>query len=56
MTEPTDIMLDHLRTIRAEMARLTDEVRGLRTEMISMRQHMAGIVTLQEQTTRTLLH
>jgi len=27
---------------------MVDEVRGLRTEMTSMRQHMAGMATLQD--------
>jgi hypothetical protein len=48
MVEATDLVLEHLRAIRAEMARMADDIRGLRTEMISMRQHMAGVVTIQE--------
>jgi len=48
MVEPTDLVLEHLRPIRAEMARMADDIRGLRTEMTSMRQHMGGVVTIQE--------
>ena len=48
MGEPDNLILEHLRAIRAEVARMVDEVRGLRTEMTSMRQHMAGMVTLQD--------
>jgi hypothetical protein len=48
MAEPTDLVLEHLRAIRAEMGRMAHDIRGLRTEMISMRQHMAGAVTIQE--------
>ena len=48
MGEPDNLVLEHLRAIRAEVARMVDEVRGLRTEMTSMRQHMAGMVTLQD--------
>jgi hypothetical protein len=48
MGEPDNLVLEHLRAIRAEVARMVDEVRGLRTEMTSMRQHMAGMVTPQD--------
>jgi len=48
MGEPDNLVLEHLRAIRAEVARMVDEVRGLRTEMTSMRQHMAGMATLQD--------
>ena len=33
---------------RRELDEMAEDVRGLRTEMTSMRQHMAGVVTLQE--------
>ena len=48
MGEPDNLILEHLRAIRAEVARMVDEVRGLGTEMTSMRQRMAGMVTLQD--------
>ena len=48
MAEPADLVLEHLRAIPGEMARMADDVRGLGTEMTSMRQHMAGVVTIQE--------
>ena len=48
MGEPDNLVLEHLRAIRAEVARMVDEVRGLRTEMTSMCQHMAGMVILQD--------
>ncbi len=48
MTEPENLMLEHLRAIRGDMARMAEDARGLRTEMTSMPQHMAGVVTLQE--------
>jgi predicted lipid-binding transport protein (Tim44 family) len=44
-----NLVLEHLRAIRGDMGRMADDVRGLRTEMTAMRQHMAGIVTIQEQ-------
>ena len=48
MTEPADLVPDHLRAIRADMARMADGMRSLGTEMTAMRQHLAGVVTLQE--------
>ena len=46
--EVENLMLEHLRAIRADTAKMAEDIRGLRTEMTSMRQHMAGVVTLQE--------
>ena len=46
--EVENLMLEHLRAIRADTAKMSEDIRGLRTEMTSMRQHMAGVVTLQE--------
>ncbi len=43
-----NITLEHLRAIRSDMARMVDSMRLLGTEMTAMRQHMAGIVTIQE--------
>ena len=48
MSEPADLMLDPLRAIRADMARMADSMRGFGAEMTAMRQHLAGVVTLQE--------
>lgn len=48
MTEPENLVLEHLRALRAEVGRVAKDIRGLRTEMTSMRQHMAGMVTLQD--------
>jgi hypothetical protein len=46
--EVENLMLEHLRAIRGDTAKMAEDIRGLRTEMTSMRQHMAGVVTLQE--------
>lgn len=43
-----NLVLEHLRAIRADMARLADSMRTMQTEMSAMRQHLAGVVTLQE--------
>jgi hypothetical protein len=44
--EVENLMLEHLRAIRADTAKMAEDIRGLRTEMTSMRQHMAGVVRL----------
>ena len=46
--EVEKLMLDHMRAIRADMARLADSMRTMQSEMSAMRQHLAGVVTLQE--------
>lgn len=46
--EPENLMLDHLRAIRGEVPRMADYMQGMRAEMTSLRQHLAGVVTLQE--------
>lgn len=43
-----NLVLEHLRAIRLDMARLADSMRTMQTEMSAMRQHLAGVVTLQE--------
>jgi hypothetical protein len=42
------LLLDHLRAIRGDMTRLADDMRTMRSEMTALRQHIAGVVTLQE--------
>ena len=44
--EVENLMLEHLRAIRADTAKMAEDIRGLRTEMTSMRQHMAAVVRL----------
>ena len=44
--EVENLMLEHLRAIRADTAKMAEDIRGLRTEMTSMRQHMEGVVRL----------
>jgi hypothetical protein len=43
-----NLVLEHLRAIRADMARMTDDVRGLRTEMMSVRHHVRGLELSQD--------
>ena len=48
MVEPADIMLEHLRAIRGDIAGIKDDMRALKAEMTAIRQHLAGVITLQE--------
>ncbi len=49
MTDSTDnIVLEHLRAIRSDIARLGDEMRGLRTEMMAVRHHVRGLELSQD--------
>jgi phage head maturation protease len=43
-----NLVLEHLRAIRADMARLSDDMRGLRTEMMSVRHHTRGLELSQD--------
>jgi hypothetical protein len=48
MVEPTELMLEHLRAIRGDMAKMLDRMITMSAEMTAIRQHLAGVVTLQE--------
>lgn len=48
MPEPDDIVLEHLRAMRGEMAKMTHYTQTLSVEMTTIRQHLAGVVTLQD--------
>ncbi|MEZ5788782.1 MAG: hypothetical protein R3D62_20370 [Xanthobacteraceae bacterium] len=41
-------MLEHLRAIRGDMAKMTDWMHTMSVEMTAIRQHLAGVVTIQE--------
>ena len=43
-----NLVLEHLRVIRGDVTVIKDDIRGLKAEMTSMRQHMAAVMTLQE--------
>jgi hypothetical protein len=47
MVEPDNLMLEHLRAIRAEMARLADWMHTLSTEMTAVRLLLSGVVIVQ---------
>lgn len=48
MVEPENLVLEHLRGIRTEMAKMADWMQTLSVEMTAVRQHLAGVVTIQE--------
>lgn len=48
MAEPENLVLEHLRGIRTEMAKMADWMQTLSVEMTAIRQHLAGVVTIQE--------
>jgi hypothetical protein len=40
-----NLILEHLRAMRADVSSINDEIRGMRGEMRAMKQHMAGFMT-----------
>ena len=48
MAEPDNLTLEHLRAIRGEMTKLADYMHTLSVEMTAIRQHLSGVVTLQD--------
>ena len=48
MAEPDNLVLEHLRGIRTETGRMADWMQTLSVEMTAIRQHLAGVVTIQE--------
>ena len=42
MAEPENLVLEHLRAIRTEMAKLADWMGTMSTEMTAMRRHLFG--------------
>jgi hypothetical protein len=43
-----ELMLEHLRAIRGDMAKMLARMNTMSAEMTAIRQHLAGVVTLQE--------
>jgi hypothetical protein len=48
MVEPENLMLEHLRAIRGEITKMGDWMRTMSAEVTAIRQHLSGIVTIQE--------
>ena len=47
MVEPDNLVLEHLRAIRGEIAKLADWMQTMSTEMTAMRHHLFGAITTQ---------
>jgi hypothetical protein len=48
MAEVENLVLEHLRAIRGDMAKMADWMHTMSVEMTALRQHLAGVVTIQE--------
>jgi hypothetical protein len=48
MVEPNNLVPEQLCVIRGEMGKLVGEMQTMRVEMTAVRQHMAGMLTIQE--------
>jgi hypothetical protein len=48
MVEPDNLLLEQSRVIRGDLGKLFNEMQTMRVEMTEMRQHMAGMLTIQE--------
>ncbi len=48
MVEPDNLVLELLRAIRGDLGKMADWMHTLSVEMTSIRQHLAGIVTIQK--------
>ncbi|MDC7785567.1 hypothetical protein PQJ75_15975 [Rhodoplanes sp. TEM] len=46
--EPDDLVLEHLRAIRGQTGRMADMMHTMSVETTAIRQHLAGVVTIQE--------
>ena len=48
MVDPENLVLEQLCAIRGDTGKLVNEMQTMRVEMTAMRQHMAGMMTIQE--------
>jgi hypothetical protein len=48
MVEPESLVLEQLRVIRGDIGKLVNEMQTMRVGMTAVRQHMAGMLTIQE--------
>ncbi|MGJ4889785.1 hypothetical protein ACQR0Z_18820 [Bradyrhizobium sp. HKCCYLS3077] len=48
MVEPDNLVLEHLRAIRSDMSKMADWMQTLSVEMTAIRQHLSGVVTIQD--------
>ncbi|MCU0830457.1 MAG: hypothetical protein MUC58_02895 [Rhizobiaceae bacterium] len=43
-----NLILEHLRAMRGDISKVRDDISTLKAEMISLRQHVGSIATLQQ--------
>jgi hypothetical protein len=48
MADPENLVLEHLRAIRTDMSKMADWMQTLSVEMTAIRQHLSGVVTIQD--------
>lgn len=48
MTDVENLMLEHLRAMRADIARMPNRMETLAAEMTAVRHHIAGMSSLQD--------
>jgi hypothetical protein len=48
MVEPDNLVLEQLRALRGENAKIMDWMQTISAEVTAIRQHLAGVVTIQE--------
>ena len=49
MAEPDNLVLDMLRAMRGDMAKMADVLRSVNVEIPAVRQHLAGVLTIQDR-------
>jgi hypothetical protein len=47
MAEPENLVLEHLRAIRAEMERMAGWMQTISDEMAAMKQHLAAVIKVE---------
>jgi butyrate kinase len=48
MEDTTNLVLEHLRAIRSDIARLANRMDTMGAELTAIRQHLGGVVTIQD--------
>ena len=48
MVEPDNLVLEQLRALRGENAKIMDWMQTISAEVTAIRQHLGGVVTIQE--------
>ena len=46
--ETENLVLEHLRAMRSDIARIKDDIQTMRVEMVALRQQVSSLLTIQE--------